>query len=159
MEEKQSLKSLMEEKQSLESLMEVSSGNPKEANSSNRDSLPGIRPWNTFCAFNVVTALVGGGARSSGVNSLLCPHHQQNGDLLSLCLCSGLGMLEGTALKGWLGSVLTLEDQFPGECGLWPDWALCSYTSLSSICGATRDAGRAVDEQVPVGTIPLQMLW
>lgn len=70
-------------------------------------------------------------------------------------------MLEGTALKGWLGSALALADQLPGK-----ESVVCDLTRLCVFAPASHPTlvqqemqGGVVDEQVPVGTIPLQMLW
>lgn len=91
-----------------------------------------------------------GGRRSicsSTVSSLFCLHppHWQNGVLLSFCLCSRLGILEEAALRGWLGSALTLADQLPGRervvCDLTGSCVLALVSLIQLWCNKKSGGG------------------
>lgn len=89
--------------------------------------------------------MVGGGA-SAALGSPHCsaPLLAEWGPAVSLCLCSRLGMLEGTACKGWLGSVLALADQLPGRESVVCDWTghcVLAPVALILLCRNKRSRG------------------
>lgn len=129
-------------------LMAISSNNPEEANSRESYSQQRIKPWNTFCAFNVLSPTKGRGASAELPGNTTALHCRwQSRDQLSPCLCSRLGVLGVSALSAWahLSPHPFIPSPKQGQGGLWLDQALylCSRPSHPSLVQYPQEVHKA----------------